>query len=133
MARMRTIIGVGIMSILLTLYLLFAVYQAVLLVSTGEPLAFLYGASLFVAPAIGVWSLWRELRFGRDAGALYDRYEKAHGKPQIPILPKRSEVAEPTSTDPEDWLIYGLTLDGVGKRREGRAAVRRALEFSRVN
>ncbi|MFZ4505313.1 MAG: hypothetical protein ACOYNK_03015 [Microbacteriaceae bacterium] len=133
MTRVRTIIGVAIMSVLLALYLMFAIYQAVLLVSTGEPLALLYGASLFAAPAIGVWSLWRELKFGRDAGALYDRYEKAHGKPQIPILPKRSEVAEPTSTDSEDWLIYGLTLDGVGKRREGRAAVRRALEFSRVN
>ena len=133
MSRIRTVIGVAIMSVLLALYLMFAIYQAVLLVSTGEPLALLYGASLFAAPAIGVWSLWRELRFGRDAGALYDRYEKAHGKPQIPILPKRSEVPEPTSTDPEDWLIYGLTLDGVGKRREGRAAVRKALEFSRVN
>lgn len=133
MKQTRTIIGVIVMTALLALYIAFASYQAVLLVATGEPLAITFGAALFVAPAIGIWSLFRELKFGREAGALLNRFVVDFGPIAIPTLPKGSEVPEPANPTWDDLLIHGLTLYSVGKRREARAAVRRAIVLARVN
>lgn len=133
MNNVRTIIGVVVMSALLVIYIVFAGYQALLLVSTGEPLAIIFGLALFVAPAIGVWSLVRELKFGRDAGALLNRFVTEFGPIAIPTLDKGSDVPEPANPTWDDLLIHGLTLDSVGKRREARAAVRRAIVLAKVN
>lgn len=133
MKQTRTIIGVVVMTALLALYIVFAGYEAVLLVSTGEPLAFVFGAALFVAPAIGIWSLFRELKFGREAGALLNRFVAEFGPIAIPVMDKGSDVPEPTNPTWDDLLIHGLTLDSVGKRREARAAVRRAIVLAKVN
>lgn len=133
MKNVRTIIGVVVMSALLLIYIVFAGYQALLLVSTGEPLALIFGLALFVAPAIGVWSLVRELKFGREAGALLNRFVAEFGPIAIPTLDKGSDVPEPSNPTWDDLLIHGLTLDSVGKRREARAAVRRAIVLAKVN
>ncbi len=133
MNNVRTIIGVVVMSALLVIYIVFAGYQALLLVSTGQPLAIIFGLALFVAPAIGVWSLVRELKFGRDAGALLNRFVTEFGPIAIPTLDKGSDVPEPANPTWDDLLIHGLTLDSVGKRREARAAVRRAIVLAKVN
>ena len=133
MRNVRTIIGVVVMSALLLIYIVFAGYQALLLVSTGEPLALIFGLALFVAPAIGVWSLVRELKFGREAGALLNRFVAEFGPIAIPTLDKGSDVPEPSNPTWDDLLIHGLTLDSVGKRREARAAVRRAIVLAKVN
>lgn len=133
MNNVRTIIGVVVMSALLVIYIVFAGYQALLLVSTGQPLAIIFGLALFVAPAIGVWSLVRELKFGRDAGALLNRFVTEFGPIAIPTLDKGSDVPEPANPTWDDLLVHGLTLDSVGKRREARAAVRRAIVLAKVN
>ncbi len=133
MKQTRTIIGVVVMSVLLVLYIAFASYMALLLVSTGQPLAMIFGLALFVAPAIGIWSLARELKFGRDAGALLNRFVDEFGPIALPVYEKRAEVPEPADPTWDDLLIYGLTLDSVGKRREARAAVRRAIVLAKAN
>ncbi|MEY4396804.1 MAG: hypothetical protein RLZZ40_560 [Actinomycetota bacterium] len=133
MKQTRTIIGVVVMATLLVLYIGFAGYEAVLLVATGQPLAITFGAALFVAPAIGIWSLVRELKFGREAGALLNRFVAEYGPIAIPTLDKGSGVPEPNNPTWDDLLIFGLTLDSVGKRREARAAVRRAIAAAKVN
>ena len=93
MKTTRTIIGVAIMSALLALYIVFAAYQAALLVASGQPLTLFYGLALFVAPVIGIWSLVRELVFGRQAGRLLDRYTAENGDPQVPVINRRDRAA----------------------------------------
>lgn len=133
----RTVIGVVFMSALLLLYIVFAAYQAALLILDGEPLTLLYGLALFVAPVIGVWSLVRELVFGRDAQRLFARYTAEFGEPRIPVIDRRDReavdalVAESEPTNWADALIRGLTLDSVGRRREARISVRRAIQLAR--
>jgi len=139
MKTTRTIIGVAIMSALLTLYIVFAAYQAALLVASGQPLTLVYGLALFVAPLIGIWSLVRELVFGRLAGRLLTRYTAENGEPQVPVINRRDREAVDAllaAPIPDTWqaaLIHGLTLDTVGRRREGRAAVRVAIRLSAVD
>ncbi len=139
MKTTRTIIGVALMSALLALYLVFAVYQAALLVSSGQPLTLVYGLALFVAPVIGMWSLVRELVFGRQAGRLLDRYTAANGEPRIPMIDRHDRAAVDAllaARIPNTWqaaLLHGLTLDTVGRRREGRAAVRVAITLGAID
>jgi hypothetical protein len=139
MKTTRTIIGVAIMSALLALYIVFAAYQAALLVASSQPLTLVYGLALFVAPVIGLWSLVRELVFGRQAGRLLTRYTAENGEPQVPVINRRDRDAVDAllaSPIPDTWqaaLIHGLTLDTVGRRREGRAAVRVAITLGAID
>jgi hypothetical protein len=139
MKTTRTIIGVAVISALLVLYMVFATYQAALLVSTAQPLAMVFGLALFVAPLIGIWSLVRELVFGRQAGRLLTRYTAENGEPQIPLINRRDRAAVDAllaTPIPDSWegaLIHGLTLDTVGRRREGRAAVRVAITLGAID
>ena len=127
------------MSALLALYIGFAGYEAVLLILSGKPLTLVYGLALFVAPVIGIWSLVRELKFGRDAQRLFARYIAERGEPQIPVINRRDRgavealVATPIPDSWHEALLFGLTLDTVGRRREGRAAVREAIRLSAVD
>jgi hypothetical protein len=139
MKTTRTIIGVAVMAALLALYIVFAAYQAALLVASGQPLTLVYGLALFVAPIIGMWSLVRELVFGRQAGRLLDRYVAENGEPQIPVINRRDRDAVDAllaAPIPGTWqaaLLHGLTLDTVGRRREGRAAVRIAIKLGAID
>jgi hypothetical protein len=138
-SNIRTIAGVIFMSALLALYIAFAAYQAALLVLSGEPFTLLYGLALFVAPIIGIWSLFRELKFGRDAQRLFTQYLAERGEPQLPVINRRDlaaveeVVATPVPATWQDALVLGLTLDTVSRRREGRAMVRQAIKLWAVD
>lgn len=138
-SNIRTIAGVIFMSALLALYIAFATYQAALLVLSGEPFTLLYGVALFVAPIIGIWSLFRELKFGRDAQRLFTQYLAERGEPQLPVINRRDlaaveeVVATPVPATWQDALVLGLTLDTVSRRREGRAMVRQAIKLWAVD
>lgn len=138
-SNIRTVAGVALMSALLALYIVFAAYQAALLVASGQPLTLLFGLALFVAPIIGIWSLVRELVFGRDAGRLLRRYTAENGEPQVPVINRRDRAAVDAllaTPDPGTWqaaLIHGLTLDTVGRRREARSVVRVAIRLAALD
>jgi len=138
-SNIPTIAGVIFMSALLALYIAFAAYQAALLVLSGEPFTLLYGVALFVAPIIGIWSLFRELKFGRDAQRLFTQYLAERGEPQLPVINRRDlaaveeVVATPVPATWQDALVLGLTLDTVSRRREGRAMVRQAIKLWAVD
>jgi hypothetical protein len=138
-SNIRTIAGVIFMSALLALYIAFAAYQAALLVLSGEPFTLLYGVALFVAPIIGIWSLFRELKFGRDAQRLFTQFLAERGEPQLPVINRRDlaaveeVVATPVPATWQDALVLGLTLDTVSRRREGRAMVRQAIKLWAVD
>ena len=135
LSTFRTVAGVIFMSALLALYLAFAVYQAALLVLSGEPFTLVYGLALFVAPVIGMWALVRELKFGRDAQRMFTQYIAERGEPKLPVINRRDQVAveavvaTPVPSTWQDALVLGLTLDTVSRRREGRAMVRQAIKL----
>ena len=138
-SNIRTVASVILMAALLTLYIVFAAYQAALLVASGQPFTLVYGLALFVAPVIGIWSLVRELVFGRQAGRLLNRYTAENSEPQVPVINRRDREAVDSllaAPIPNTWqaaLIHGLTLDTVGRRREARAAVRVAITLGAID
>ena len=146
-ARIRSIIGVVVMSVLLVLYFGFAGVRAFALLATGTPLAIAMGIALLVLPLIGVWALVRELMFGARATRLVDRLATEGRLPEedVDVSPSgrpdrdQADAAFPkyqaeVEADPEswqNWMRLGLVYDACGDRRRARAAIRSAIAKSR--
>lgn len=148
-ARTRAIIGVSVMSVLLVLYFVFAGVRALALLATGTPIAVAMGVALLVLPLIGVWALWREVKFGRDATALVDELDarallpddlgevSAMGRPNREVsdavFPKYRRAAEENSESWESWMRLGVVYDASGDRKRARSAIRQAIQLKKQN
>lgn len=146
-ARLRAIIGVGIIAALLILYFAFAGIRAVALLASGTPIAMIMGAAYLVLPLIGAWALLRELQFGWRSTALVDRLDAEGKLPDDlgevgPTGKADREVADAafhryraeTETSPADWRSWvrlGIVYDASGDRRRARAAIREGISLER--
>jgi tetratricopeptide (TPR) repeat protein len=146
--RGRTRAAALIMSALLLLYLVFAIWYAVVLLRVGDPVATGMGVALLVLPLIGLWALGAELLFAVRAERLARRLETEGGMPdeQLPVAPsgrvdrEAADAAFPTyraavEAAPEDWRAWfrlALAYDAAGDRRRARWATRQAIRFARA-
>jgi hypothetical protein len=113
--NLRTVAGVILMSALLALYIVFAAYQAALLVMSGEPFTLAFGLALFVAPIIGIWSLFRELKFGRDSQRMFAHYI-AERLSNLEVAVTMLARGVPVGGD-LDWLDDGTIAQAMRARR----------------
>lgn len=141
-------IGVAVMAVLLTLYVVLVGQRAWLLVASAEPVGIVMGVALIVLPLIAVWAMWREIRFGVRASALAARLETEGGLPAEELdvrpsgRPERAQADElfpayraDVEAHPEDWRAWfrlGLAYDGAGDRRRARQAIRTAITLERA-
>ncbi|WP_314452938.1 hypothetical protein [uncultured Microbacterium sp.] len=142
---MRVRVAVALMTVLLLLYVALAGQRALILVTSGEPVAIAMGVALFVLPLLALWAIGRELWFGVRAQRLGERLDAEGGLPDedLPVRPSgrieredgdalfpryRADVEE----NPDDWRArYRLALayDAAGDRRRARSAVRTAIRL----
>lgn len=138
-------IGVAVMAVLLTLYIVLVAQRAWLLLVSGEPVAIAMGVGLVILPVLAVWALGRELWFGVRAQRLGRRLESEGGLPEetVGVRPSGRVVREDgdalfpayradVEAHPDDWRAWyrlGLAYDAAGDRRRARAAVRKAIEL----
>lgn len=143
-ARTRAILGVALMSVLLVLYFVFTGVRAVALLASGSFVPVVMGVAMLVLPIIGVWALWREIRFGSQATKLVDELD---GQGLLPeelaaardagVRPDRDELdaafdryrlaAEATPDQWQSWMRLGLMYDACSDRKRARAAIRQAI------
>lgn len=139
-------LGVAVMAIALALYIVLAGQRALMLLSSGEPVAIVMGIALIVLPLIGLWALMRELVFGLSADRLGRRLAREGGMPEdqvdfsasgrpvktqvVPLLPKYERAAA-ESSDWRDHYRLGVVRDAAGRRREARASIRRAIQLDK--
>ncbi|MBK0420870.1 hypothetical protein JD292_02090 [Leucobacter sp. CSA2] len=144
-ARLRAIIGVVIMSVLLVLYFVFVGVRAIALISSGTLVAVVMGVAMLVLPIIGVWALWREIRFGIASTRLADRLADLGLMPEEPVatlpsgrpvrqdaeaaFPKYREEAESAPESWTSWMRLGIVYDACGDRKRARAAIRQAIKL----
>lgn len=124
-------------------YVAFALWRAWLLVDSGSAAAIVLGLSLLALPLLGIWVLWREVRFGlamqhmgrvlADEGGLpVDDLPKApSGRPQRDAADTRFlERQAETEADPQNWRAWfrlALAYDDARDRKRARQAMRHAL------
>lgn len=142
-SRARAVAGVAVMSALLVLYFVFVGIRAVALIGSGTPVAAVMGIALLILPLIGVWALWRELKFGRDSTRLADRLEAEGLMPDDQVathplgrpvredadalFPRYRDEVEAAPDSWQSWMRLGIVYDACGDRSRARAAVREAI------
>lgn len=140
-------IGVALMAVALGLYIVLVGQRAVVLLTTGEPVAIAMGVSLIVLPLVAVWALGRELWFGVRAEQLGRRLEREGAlpadevsvRPSGRVLREDADAVFPTyradvEAHPDDWRAWyrlGIAYDASGDRRRARSAVRKAIALER--
>lgn len=144
----KTLIGVVTMSILLALYISFALYRVFILFASKNLIGALLGLGLLVLSLIAVLALARELLFGYHANRLTRELEKLGALPEdglpvqwngmprredaLAILPKYQAASQEESDDWRNWQRYGILLRAAGKNSEARAAIRHAIKLERA-
>ena len=147
MRTWRARIAAIVMAALLLLYLLFAIYYGIVLLSTGKPAAIALGIALLVLPLLGLWLLAAELVFAIRADRLAGRLEGESGMPAEPmpilasgrvdrvaadaLFPRYKAEVEAAPDDWRTWFRLALSYDASGDRRRARWATRRAIAVSR--
>ena len=129
----------------LLVYMLAIGWRGTLLLRAGGVVGVLLGLALLALPAVGLWAVLRELRFGEATEKLARELE-SRGLLPVVDLPRspggridrsaadswferfRREVDERPSSW-EAWFRMGLGYDAAGDRRRARAAMRRAIEL----
>ncbi|MBK9741048.1 MAG: hypothetical protein IPO93_16470 [Actinobacteria bacterium] len=132
-----------ILAAAVAVYIVFAGLRAWALIVTGEPALILFGFSVIVLPAIGVWVLWRELAFGWRTQRLGARLGEEGGLP-VDDLPRTAsgriekdaadarfaEYEAVVQSDPDDWRAWyrlAMGYDDARDRKRARSAMRRAI------
>lgn len=141
-------IGAVVMSVLLAIYLVFAVWYSFVLFGTGDPAAIAIGAALLVLPMLGMWFIGAEIQFGIRAERLGARLEQEGGLPDDEVSTSSSGRIDRADADalfpryqaaveaaPEDWAAWyrlALVYDAAGDRKRARWATRTAIRLARA-
>jgi hypothetical protein len=137
------------MALCLALYIVIAGQQAVLFISTGEPIAIAMGIALIVLPLIGIWALVREVQFGFGADRLGRRLDAEGGMPEAeteltpsgriaradadPLIARYAAAADAA---PDQWRAryrLGVVQDAAGRRKDARASIREAIRLEKLS
>jgi tetratricopeptide (TPR) repeat protein len=145
----RALLSALLMAALLGLYLWAALYQGIVMISTGVPVAIAMGVALIVLPLAGGWGLWRELSFGfastrlgkqLEAEGLAEEENLPHRPSGRPIradadqaFPRYAEEVEQNPDSWRSWFRLGVAYDASGDRKRARAAIRKAIALNKAN
>lgn len=136
-------VGALAISAITLIYLALMTNQAITLIQVDNVIAKVMGFALFGLPAVGIWAVIRELRFGLQVEALarkvreedvwprFDLELRPSGRP-IRASAKKvfAEFAESAANHPDDWHSWfnlSLAYDASGDSRRARASMRRAI------
>lgn len=142
---MRRKLGVAAVVALMVLFAVVAVGSAIGFLQAPQPLAKILGVAVLGVVAVGLWTLWRELRFGltmermgrtlaAEGGLPEDdlprspagRVDRAAADAQFGVFRDEAELA------PHDWRSwYRLSLgyDASGDRTRARRSMRDAARL----
>ena len=132
-----------VMAVAAAAYMLFAIWQGVLFLRSGNLIAALLGIAVLALPLLGLWMIYRELRFGLAVQTLAERLDRDGSLPldNLPRLPSgRIErdaadaefeqaslvvAAEPRSA--AAWFRLSLAYEAARDRKRARKAMRYAV------
>lgn len=145
---MTSRIGVAVMGAALLLYIVVAVWFAVLFLRGGTGVSIGMGVALIVIAPIGAWAMIRELAFGYAADRLGRQLDGEGGMPEAPaqLTPsgrlRREDVelmieqyTTAAQADVDDWRAryrLGVVQDAAGRRKDARVSIRQAIRLARV-
>jgi hypothetical protein len=131
-----------VIAVAASLYMAFALWQAIAFIRSGFLLGALLGVALLVIPLLGLWLVWRELRFAAAVQHLADELatrnqlppeleRRPSGRPTVAAataeFTRCQEEIQQNPRDPAAWYALALAYDAGGDRKRARAAMAHAL------
>ena len=142
---MRTKIGVGAIAALMLLFAGLAVFSAVGFLQAPQPVAKVLGVATLGIVAVGLWTLWRELRFGIMMERLGRTLAAEGGLPADDLPRSPGGRIDRTAADAQfesfragaeaapqhwrSWYRLSLGYDASGDRSRARRAMRDAIRL----
>lgn len=115
-----------VLIVALIFYLVVAGSQGIAFIGRGQPGSVALGIAVLVLPLVGLWLVWRELRFGWRVQEMGRELAAERPEPTEPT--ETTESAEPADpTDWRSWFRVAAAYDAAGDRKRARAAMRHAL------
>jgi hypothetical protein len=142
---MRAAVWAGILAAVTVVYIGFVAWRGWFLLGTGDPILVIFGLAIAVLPVLGIWFLWRELRFGfamqrmgrtlADEGGLPqdDLPRTPAGRAELAAADEQFAFAQQEAMDrPDDWRAWyrlAIAYDDARDRRRAREAMREAVRL----
>jgi hypothetical protein len=139
-------LGALLISGITLIYLFLMTNQAITLIQVENAVAKIMAFALFGLPAVGVWSIIRELKFGIQVEGLAKRVRAENVWPEFDLelrpsgrpvrssaakeFAKFAELAEQNPDDWHSWFNLSLAYDASGDSRRARAAMRKAIAMA---
>jgi hypothetical protein len=134
---------VAVLVVVFVVYAGLVGWRGVLLVAEGGTVPVLLGLAVIVFPLVGLYVVWRELRFGLATQTLARELEAA-GELPVDDLPRRPSgrperaaadaafevrkaAVEAAPSDWRAWFALATAYDAAGDRRRAREAMRTAI------
>jgi hypothetical protein len=120
-----------LLAAILLVYLVFLGRTGVALLTSGDAIAGLLGIAVLVFPFIGIWVIWREIRFG------FTTQQMAAAESENPIGDDDLDfdVAKAmVQSQPDDWQAWfrvAIAYDQAGDRRKARESMHHAVDLYR--
>lgn len=132
-----------VLAIAAAIYAVFVLWRAWSLFESGDPIAIALGAVIIVIPILGLWMIYREVKFGFGMQAM-GRSLALTGELPVDDLPKTAsgradrdaadtrfaECQSEVEQSPQDWQAWyrlALAYDDARDRKRARGAMRQAL------
>ncbi|MFC7402859.1 hypothetical protein [Citricoccus sp. GCM10030269] len=142
---MRTKLSVVAIAALMVVFAILAIWSAIGFLQAPQLVAKVLGVAVLGIVAVGLWTLWREVRFGLAMEKLGRTLESEGGLPEddLPRTPAgridrtaadaqfqvfRAE-AEAAPDDWRSWYRLSLGYDASGDRSRARRAMRDAIRL----
>ncbi|MFF2850536.1 tetratricopeptide repeat protein [Streptomyces sp. NPDC058001] len=142
---MRAKITYAVTAAVLVGYFVLVGSRGVLLIQNGTPLTVTFGLAVLVLPVIGVWFLWKNTQFVRNANRLATVLEAEGGLPvdelvRTPggridrdsadaVFRKRKAETEDTPDDWRCWFRLAVAYHDARDTPRARKAMQRAISL----
>ena len=145
---MRAKISYAVTAAVLVVYFVLAGSRGVLLIKAGTPLTVTFGVAVLILPVIGIWFLWKNTAFVRDANRLAALLDAEGGLPvdeleRLPsgrvdrdsadaVFARRKAETEDAPDDWRSWFRLAVAYHDARDTPRARKAMQRAITLHRT-
>lgn len=146
---MRAKISYAVTAAVLVVYFVLVGSRGVLLIKAGTPLTVTFGAAVLILPVIGVWFLWKNTEFVREANRLAALLDAEGGLPvdelkRLPsgridrdsadeVFARRKAETEDAPDDWRSWFRLAVAYHDARDTARARKAMQRAITLHKTS
>lgn len=145
---MRAKISYAVTAAVLVVYFVLVGSRGVLLIQAGTPLTVTFGVAVLILPVIGVWFLWKNTEFVRNANRLAAELDAQGGLPvdelkRLPsgridrdsadaVFARRRAETEDAPDDWRSWFRLAVAYHDARDTARARKAMQRAIALRKA-